>query len=73
MKNENTLENLGKKVIFGDLTKVDLLIDTKILVQAGIDYYKNNDQEYLNEQLNKNWFEVCTINHIFQYINQIKN
>jgi hypothetical protein len=73
MKNENTLKNLGKKVIYGDLTKVDLLIDTKILVQAGIDYYKNNDQEYLNEQLNKNWFEVCTINHIFQYINQIKN
>jgi len=72
MKNENTLENLGKKVICGGLTKVDLLIDTKILVQAGIDYYKNNDEEYLNEQLNKNWFEVCTINHILHYINQIK-
>ena len=73
MTNENTLENLGKKVIYGDLTKVDLLIDRKILVQAGIDYYKNNDEEYLNEQSNKGWFEVCTKNHLCQYINQIKN
>ena len=68
------LQELGKKVFFGTLTKIDLLLDKKILVQAGLDYYKNNDEEYLNcEQSNKNWFENCTRNHILQFINQIKN
>ena len=36
MKN---LKELGKKVLFGTLTKNDLLLDKKILVQAGLDYY----------------------------------
>jgi hypothetical protein len=72
IKNLTALQELGKKVFFGKLTQIDLLIETKILVKAGIDYYKNNNEEYLNEQLNKNWFEVCTINHIFQYVNQLK-
>ena len=67
------LQELGKKVLFGTLTKNDLLLDKKILVQAGLDYYKNNDEEYLNEQVNKGWFENCTRNHILQFINQIKN
>jgi len=66
------LQELGKKVLFGTLTKIDLLLDKKILVQAGLDYYKNNDEEYLNEPLNKGWFEICTKNEILQYINQIK-
>lgn len=66
------LQELGKKVFFGTLTKIDLLLDKKILVQAGLDYYKNNDEEYLNEQVNKSWFENCTRNHILQFINQIK-
>ena len=70
----NNLEKLGKKVLFGTLTKIDLLLDKKILVQAGLDYYKNNDEEYLNcEPSNKGWFENCTKNHILQFINQIKN
>ena len=68
----NNLEKLGKKILFGTLTKNDLLIDKKILVQAGLDYYKNNDEEYLNEPVNKGWFEICTKNHILQFINQIK-
>ena len=66
------LQELGKKVLFGTLTKNDLLLDKKILVQAGLDYYKNNDEEYLNEPVNKGWFENCTRNHILQFINQIK-
>ena len=68
------LQELGKKVFFGTLTKIDLLPDKKILVQAGLDYYKKNDEEYLNcEPSNKSWFENCTKNHILQFINQIKN
>ena len=67
------LQELGKKVFFGTLTKIDLLLDKKILVQAGLDYYKNNDEEYLNcEPSNKIWFENCTRSHILQFINQIK-
>lgn len=67
------LQELGKKVFFGTLTKIDLLLDKKILVQAGLDYYKNNDEEYLNcEPSNKSWFENCTRSHILQFINQIK-
>ena len=68
----NNLQELGKKVLFGTLTKIDLLLDKKILVQAGLDYYKNNDKEYLNEPVNKGWFLICTKNELIQYINQIK-
>lgn len=66
------LQELGKKVLFGTLTKNDLLLNKKILVEAGLDYYKNNDEEYLNEQVNKGWFLICTKNELIQYINQIK-
>lgn len=69
MKN---LQELGKKVLIGNLSKNDLSLDTKILVQAGLDYYKKNDEEYLNETVNKGWFENCTRYHILQFINQIK-
>lgn len=65
-------QELGKKVLSGNLSKNDLLLDTKILIEAGLEYYKNNDEEYLNEQINKPWFLICTKNDIIQYINKIK-
>jgi hypothetical protein len=64
---------LGKKVLSGNLSKNDLLIDSKILINAGIQYYKKYDDEYLNcLESNKGWFEICTISHIAEYIRQIK-
>jgi hypothetical protein len=73
IKNLTALQELGKKVFYGELTKIDLLIETKILVEAGLDYYKNFDDEYLDcEQSNKGWFEICTQNGLLEYVNQLK-
>ena len=66
------MENLGYRVLFGNLSKNDLLLETNILVQAGLEYYKNNDDEYLQETVNKKWFEICTKNDILEYINFLK-
>jgi hypothetical protein len=74
IKNLTASQELGKKVFFGKLTKIDLLIETKILVKAGLNYYKNCEDEYLTcEQSNKGWFEICTQNMLLEYINQLKN
>ena len=56
LKNMENFQELGKKVFFGNLSKNDLLLETNILVQAGLEYYKNNDDEYLQETVNKKCF-----------------
>lgn len=66
------MENLGKRVFFGNLSKDDLLLEANILIQVGIEYYKNNDDEYLKENVNKKWLEICTKNDIIIYINHLK-
>lgn len=68
------MENLGKRVWFGNLTNEDLTLPKSELISAGINYYKNEDEEFLNcEPSSKNWYELCTKTIIIDYINQIIN
>lgn len=64
---------LGKRVWFGELTRADLKKAKDELVRAGVEYYKNNDEEYTDcDKDNKNWVLSCTSSHIREYISKVK-
>lgn len=66
--------DLGKRVWFGTLFSDDMLLPKEELIEAGLAYYTNKDEEYLNcDSENKPWFKICTRNHIAEYVNQIIN
>lgn len=64
-------ETLGKRVWFGELTEEDKKLTRNELVEAGLEFYKKDEEFVKAPEGEKSWFLTYTRNGIAQYVSHV--